>query len=157
MLCKKSALCDVTIYVFWKSIEVFGFVIIQSFSSGVSVSKIKVCILRPLTQSVNLCECMTVSYSALSRICCFSWSSCFKLSTSTFSSMFWNKEEQGSGIIIQHSCSAQNNLWLQKHLFCYKRQHFKYHHTNSPNHRVAFSTTVTSLQIFHWRKTCVWL
>lgn len=31
------------------------------------------------------------TYRALSRSCCFSWSSCFKLSTSTFSSMFWNR------------------------------------------------------------------
>lgn len=154
MQCKKSALCDVTIHVLWKSLEVFGLAIIQSFSSGVSVSKIKLCILRPSTQTVNLCECVTVSYSALSRICCFSWSSCFKLSTSTFSSMFWNKEEQGSWIMIQHSGSAQNNS-SKNHLFCYKWKNFKYNCTYSPNHRVAFSTTVTALQHAFSYKWCV--
>lgn len=33
------------------------------------------------------------TYSALSSSCCFSWSSCFKLSTSTFSSMFCNRRK----------------------------------------------------------------
>lgn len=84
--------------------------------TGLRFVKIKVCVLRPSTQNCSfVCVCVpSSSYSVLSRICCFSWSSCFKLSTSTFSSMFWNKEKQESGIIIQHTRSAQNNLWLHK-------------------------------------------
>lgn len=95
--------------------------------------------------------CATSSYSALSRACCFSWSSCFKLSTSTFSSMFWNKEKQGSRVIIQHTYSTKWRFGCRNCLFCYKRKNFHDHHTNSQHFHLNISQEENVLE----HKWCV--